>query len=52
MKLNTSMKHIKKAAKSLKISTNNLEIKMREEDYTTANTKDIIFLLQAFYIYI
>ena len=41
----------KKAAKSLKIGTNGLEIETKEEDYTTADAKCIILLLQAFHVY-
>ena len=45
IKLSTSIRHIKKAAKSLKIDTNDLEIKVKEEDCTIANAKDIILLI-------
>lgn len=51
IKLTTNIKHIKKMAKSLKISINNLEIKTKKEDCIIANTKDIILLFQVFYIY-
>lgn len=39
-------------AKSLKIITNGLKIEVKKEDYTTIDTKSIIFFLQIFYIYI
>lgn len=39
-------------AKSLKIITNGLKIEVKKEDYTTIDTKSIIFFLQVFYIYI
>ena len=51
IKLSTSVKYTREAAKSLKISTNKLEIETKEEDYTTADAKGIILLLQAFHIY-
>ena len=52
IKLSTSIRHIKKAAKSLKININSLEIEIKEKDYTTADTKSIILLFWAFYVYI
>lgn len=52
MKLSTSVRRTKIAAKSLKIDTSNLEIKAKEEDCTIRDTKSIILLLQASYIYI
>lgn len=51
MKLSTSVKHTKEAAKSLKIGTNGLEIEAKEEDCITINAKDIILLLRAFHMY-
>lgn len=51
MKPSTSIRCRRKAAKSLIISTSGLEIKAKEEDYITADTKKIIPLLQVFYIY-
>ena len=51
MKLSTSIKRTKEAAKSLRISTSRLEIEAKEEDCLTANAKSIIPLLWAFYIY-
>lgn len=51
IKLSTNVRRIRKAAKSFKISTNVLEIKAKEENCTTADKKDIISLLQAFYVY-
>ncbi len=50
-KLSTSIRRTKKAAKSLKIGTSNLEIEAKEEDCTTTDFKTIIPLLQAFHIY-
>lgn len=51
MMISTSVRHIWEAAKNLKIDTNDLEIKAKEEDYTMADTKNIILLLQAFHVY-
>lgn len=51
MKLSTSIRGMRKVAKNLKISTNCLEIEVKEDDYTTVDIKDIIFLLWAFYMY-
>lgn len=51
MKLSTSVRRTRKAAKSLKISTSGLEIEAKEEDCTTADTKEIIPLLRAFHVY-
>lgn len=51
MKLNTSIRRTREAAKSLKIGTNGLETEAKEEDCTTANTKDIIPLLWVFHVY-
>lgn len=52
MKFSTSVRRTRKAAKSLKINTNGLEIEAKEEDSTTVDAKDIIPLFQAFYVYI
>ena len=46
MKLSTSVRHKREAAKSLKIGTNGLEIEAKKEDCTTADAKSIIPLLQ------
>ena len=51
MKLSTSIRYTRKAAKSLKIGTNSLEIEAKEKDCTIADAKSIIPLFQAFYIY-
>ena len=51
MKLSTSVRHTREAAKSLKIGTSGLEIEAKEEDCTTADGKGIIPLLQAFHVY-
>lgn len=52
MKLNTSVRRIREAAKSLKIDTNYFEIRAKEENCITADTKSIILLVQTFDIYI
>ena len=52
MKLSTSVRRTREAAKSLKIGTNGLEIEAKEEDCTTADAKGIISLLRAFHVYI
>lgn len=44
MKLSTCIKQTRKAAKSLKIDTNSLEITAKEEDSTTVDAQDIILL--------
>ena len=51
MKLSTSVRRTREAAKSLKIGTNGLEIEAKEEDCTTADAKGIIPLLQVFHVY-
>ena len=51
MKLSTSVRRTREAAKSLKIGTSGLKIKAKDEDYTTADAKGIIPLLQAFHVY-
>ena len=51
MKLSTSMRHTREAAKSLKIGTSGLEIEAKEENCTTADAKGIILLLQTFHVY-
>ena len=51
MKLSTSVRRTREAAKSLKIGTNSLEIEAKEENCTTADAKGIIPLLQAFHVY-
>lgn len=51
IKLSTRIKHIREVGKSLKIGISKLEIKAKEEDFTIANAKNIIFLLWAFYMY-
>ena len=51
MKLSTSIKRIKKVAKSLKISISGLEIKAKEDNYTTPDAKSIILLFCVFHIY-
>ena len=48
MKLSTSIKQIKKVAKSLIINTSRLEIEAKKEDCTITNTKGIIPLLRLF----
>ena len=45
MQLSINIRCIKKAAKSLKIDTNSLEISAKEEDYITADAKDNLFFL-------
>ena len=45
MKLSTSVRQTREAAKSLKIGTTGLEIEAREDDCTTADAKGIIPLL-------
>lgn len=52
MKLNISIRYIKKVAKSLKIDINGLKIEAKKENCIITNIKDIILLFQAFYIYI
>lgn len=44
-KLNTSIRQIRKVAKSLKTDTNNLEIEAKKEDCITINIEGIIFFL-------
>ena len=51
IKLNTSVRHTKEAAKSLKIGTSSLEIEAKEEDCTTSDAKGIILLFQVFHVY-
>ena len=51
MKLSTSVRRTKEAAKSLMIGTSGLEIEAKEEDCTTADAKGIIPLLRAFHVY-
>ena len=51
IKLSTSVRRIRKAAKSQKISFNGLEIEVKKEDCTISDTKGIILLLQAFHVY-
>lgn len=51
IKLNISIKQIKKATKSLKIGSNGLKIEAKEEDCIITDAKGIIFLHQAFHIY-
>lgn len=51
MKLSTSVKRTRKAAKSLKIGTSGLEIKAKEKDCTTVDDEGVIFFLQAFHVY-
>ncbi len=51
MKLSTSVRRTREAAKSLKIGTNGLEIEAKEEDCTTADAKGITPLLRAFHVY-
>lgn len=45
MKLSTSIKRKKEAAKILKIDTSDLEIKAKKKDCTIANAKGIILFL-------
>lgn len=51
MKLSTSVRRTREAAKSLKIGSNGLEIKAKKEDCTIADAKGIILLLRAFHVY-
>ena len=51
MKLSTSVRRTREAAKSLRIGTSGLEIEAKEEDCTTADAKGIIPLLRAFHVY-
>ncbi len=51
MKLSTSVRRTREAAKSLKIGTTGLEIEAREDDCTTADAKGIIPLLWDFHVY-
>lgn len=44
LKLNINIKYIRKATKSLKISTNNLENEIIEKNYIIKDAKSIIFL--------
>lgn len=52
IKLNISIKYIKKAARNLKIDINGFKIKAKEEYFITVNAKKNISLSQAFYLYI
>ena len=52
IKLSTSIRLTKKAAKNLKIDISGSEIEAKEENCTMADTKDIILFSQAFYKYI
>lgn len=45
IKLNNSIRYIRKAARSLKISISNLKIKAKKKDYIFSNIKNIIFIL-------
>lgn len=51
MKFSISIRHIRKATKTLKIGTNSLKIKHKKKDCTTANAKNIIFLFWVFYVF-
>lgn len=51
MKLSTSVRRTREAAKILKIGANGLEIEAKEEDCTTADAKATITLLLAFHVY-
>ena len=51
MKLSTRVICTKEVAKSLRIGTSKFEIEAKEEDCTTADTKDSILLLRTFHIY-
>ena len=51
MKLSTSVRRTREAAKSLKIGFNGLEIEAKEEDCTISDAKGIIPLLRAFHVY-
>ena len=51
MKLSTSVRRTKEAAKSLKIGTSGLEIDAKEGDCTTADAKSIVPLFRAFHVY-
>lgn len=51
IKLSISIGRTKKAIKSLKINTNNLEIKAKKKDCMTTDIKSIIFFFQVFYVY-
>lgn len=51
MKLSTSVRCTRKAAKSLKIGLNILEIEIKEEDYTITKAKSIISLVRVFHMY-
>ena len=51
MKLSTRVKRNREIAKSLKITTNGLEIEVKEEDCIIVDVKGIILLFQAFYMY-
>ena len=51
IKLSTSIKRTRKAAKNLRIGTSRLEIEIKEEDCTTTNIKSIILLLRVCHIY-
>ena len=51
MKLSTSIRYTRKAAKNLKMKTNNLKIKAKKEDYTIIDIKEFILLLQSFCMY-
>lgn len=51
MMLNTTIKRPKRMAESSKIGLRTLEMKAKEEDFTNANAKGILFFFQVFHIY-
>lgn len=52
IKLNISIRRIKKAAKSLKIHIYSQKIENKKEDYIIVNVTGIILFFHVFYIYI
>lgn len=52
IKLSVSIRQIRDVIKSFKIGTDGLKIEAKENNYITSETKNIIDLLQVFYIYI
>lgn len=51
IKLSTSVRRTKEAAKSLKMGTHSLDIKVKEEHCIIADAKGIIPLFQTFHMY-
>lgn len=51
MKFSIIVRRTGEISKSLRIGTNGLEIEVKDKNYTIADTKNIIFFLQAFHVY-